>query len=436
MQKTLRVISLVAFMGLIIANGVPASAESEVDILLRKFVERGVVTQNVANEIKSEIRQETMMNPVKQNIVLDESQKKALVKDILPKWVQNTTLKGDVRVRYQYEKKNSSSNERNRGRVRYRLGIESKIGDQFKAGAKLASGSTDPRSTNQTFQDTFATSDIRLDTAYGQWLMNNNISIIAGKFERKSYLWQPTDYLWDGDINPEGVSANLNGSVFDLFDGYFNTGFWVLDENGTSGNTDPFMKYVQAGAKLGEGDLKANLALTYYMFEGVRDHALDYCAGTNTGVSPISDSNSCSGALLYDYDSVELSGEVGLKDPIDSLPVAYVGVFGDGILNVSDNVQKDKGWALGLKFGDKKVSKKNQWQVKYQYVKLEADAFIDAFPDSDRFGGKTDVKGHEAILEYALADNVIFGLDYYRSERLDHSTDKEDVVQADLVFKF
>jgi hypothetical protein len=410
----------------------PAGADSEMEVLLRKFVERGVITQNVANEIKSEISRE--VKPAPQKIVLDDSQKKELAKDLLPKWIQNTVIKGDVRTRYQYEKKDSSSHERNRGRVRYRLGFESKIGDQFKAGGRLASGSSDPRSTNQTFESSFQTPDIRLDTAYGIWSPVSNVSAAFGKFERKGYLWAPADMLWDGDVNPEGVSLNLKGPVFDLAEGYLNTGLWVLDENGASADTDPFMKYVQAGVKLGEDNLTANLAAIYYMFEGVRDHALDHCAGTNTGVS--SASSSCSGALLYDYDSVGISGEAGISNLLYDIPVQYAGIIGDAILNISDDVQKNKGWALGFKVGNKKVSKKHDWQAKYLYAKLEADAFPDVFPDSDRFGGKTDVKGHEVAFEYVMADNVILGLDYYRSERLDNSTDKEDLFQADVVLKF
>ena len=97
---------------------------------------------------------------------------------------------------------------------------------------------------------------------------------------------------------------------------------------------------------------------------------------------------------------------------------------------------EDTGWATGVKFGHKKAKKPGQWQGKYQYVHLERDAFPDAYPDSDRYSGKTDVKGHEVAFKYAWMKNVTLGLDYYYNDRIKATENKEHLVQFDTVVKF
>ena len=69
---------------------------------------------------------------------------------------------------------------------------------------------------------------------------------------------------------------------------------------------------------------------------------------------------------------------------------------------------------------------------------MEADAFVDFLPDSDRLGGNTGVKSNEVVFKYAVAKNIILALDYYDSEQdapgLDD--DEEKVLQTDISFKF
>ncbi len=391
----------------------------EVDILVDKLVEKGI------------------LSPVEAQIILDET-KQQVAKEIsegksaaLPKWVQNIKLKGDARLRYQFEKKHSTE-ARNRGRVRYRLGVESKLGKDLKVGAGLASGGDDPRSTNQTFGDTFSTKDIRLDLAYAEYTPWDNLAVVAGKFKRKPYLWQASDMIWDGDINPEGGSLAFNYPLSSLdADLFFNSGVWILDES-SSDTSDPIVTYVQPGftAKLTD-NISLKSALAYYHFNSIKKAELDHSAGTNA-----IDSN---GGLTFGYDSFNPNLELAFKDPFGGL-VKYASLFGGYVHNLDSAANDDSGetdgWQAGVKFGDKKVKKPGQWQVKYQYTRLEKEAFPDAFPDSDRISGKTDVKGHEAIINYGLRKNVILGLDYYYSDRIKAAEDRQHIVQADVLFKF
>jgi len=69
------------------------------------------------------------------------------------------------------------------------------------------------------------------------------------------------------------------------------------------------------------------------------------------------------------------------------------------------------------------------------YRHLEKDAWLDSFPDADALGGDTNAKANEFIFNYGIGKNMVFGLDYYDSKRLDIDLE-ENVLQLDLNFKF
>ncbi|MCA9401696.1 MAG: putative porin, partial [Candidatus Omnitrophica bacterium] len=181
----------VLFFGMVF---MPVSRAGEIDLLLDKLVEKGVLSSVEASIIADETKQE-----VSKDVATGKSY-------AVPEWVQKMKFKGDIRIRHQYERRHNDSEPRNRGRVRLRFGVEADVIEKVKVGFGLATGGTDPRSTNQTFQNTFDSPDIRLDYAYAQYAPIQEVTVVAGKFPRKDYLWAPTDLLWDGDINPEGGS--------------------------------------------------------------------------------------------------------------------------------------------------------------------------------------------------------------------------------------
>lgn len=397
-----------------------------VDALINKLVEKQILTKQEARELKSEVMKD-------EKIVMEEG-----VKQNLPSWVNKLKLKGDLRTRYQYERKKNDSESRGRARVRYRLGIEADIVKNIKVGAGFASGSSDPRSTNQTLENSFETPDIRLDYAYAQWQPLKALKVIAGKFARQDYLWAPTDMLWDGDVNPNGIAVNYQQDLIDNISGFANLGYLIIDEKNRVDNIDdPFIKHFQAGLKYKNGNFDATTAGTYYAFNNLKGNCPEWTAGTNSGVTAGS-SGACTGALIYDYDSYGASTEFGVKKLFGGLPLGIDGriaLFGDYIYN-PDPEFDNAGWAYGVKFGREKLSVPGDWQVKYSKVVLGRDAFPDFLPDSDRLGGKTNVLSHEVALEYLWKENITLGLDYYKSDNFGGSKDREQLVQGDVVFKF
>ena len=66
---------------------------TQVDALIEKLVEKGILDRQESIKLKSEIAED-------EKIVREEG-----LKQSLPAWVREMKLKGDFRLRYQYEKK-------------------------------------------------------------------------------------------------------------------------------------------------------------------------------------------------------------------------------------------------------------------------------------------------------------------------------------------
>lgn len=393
----------------------------EVDILVDKLVEKNILTKSEANVILEEVKREG--DKEKEEI------KKAAVdavkeKGDLPDWVKRTKIKGDVRVRYQAQNTdNDERPSRNRGRMRVRLGIENEINDKWAAGIGMASGSDDPRSNNQTFDDVFDTKGWNLDYAYASYRPSEVINITVGKMKNPFYTTK--DLIWDSDLNPEGVAVEFNKKLSSNVK-FFGTATYFLMEEDSGSKDDPSLLAFQPGLDWKIND-KVNIkfAGAYYIFNNVKGSDLSvHTAGTN--------STDGSGNWIYDYNSFAIDAELGVS--LDTA-IPYIAVFGQYVSSDADI--NDTGWLAGVKLGHKKVKELGDWQFKYNYRKLEQDAWLDFWPDSDFYDGETGVKGSEFEFVMGLSKNVTFGLDYYTTKAIDRNIgEDEKLLQADLIVKF
>ncbi len=414
-----------SFIGLLIFGiiglwGIPPGfASTSVDALMNKLVEKGILTEKEVRELKEEIAAD-------EKLVREEGYKQSL-----PSWIQNTNIKGDFRLRHEYSKRNDSSDQdRSRGRIRYRLGFETKINDQTKVAAGLASNGGSPRSTNQTFTDAFAKSAVNLDYAYAEFKPYSWLSMTGGKM--KIPFWEAGDLLWDTDITPEGGALNLNMNTLPNLTTFFNMGAFVLDESAAD-QTDPYFLVFEPGFQLKTADESADLkfALASYLFsDGAQKSVLDNRSSPTTNTVN-------AGMYEYKYNVINPNVEFGLNNPFSSSPIAIprIAIFGEYVNN-PDPENDNSGWLVGGYIGDKKIAGPNQWQIKGSYRSLGKDAWLDAFPDSDFYGGATDVKGYETIFEYGLNKNASIAIDYYRTQRIKADKAPETVLQTDLNFKF
>jgi len=408
----------------LLAWSAPARA-GEVDILVQKLVEKGVLNQQDADVIL----QETKVEAEKERKETVAATKEALLNgkdgpfmlaEAVPAWIKNTQIKGDFRLRYESVERDGQT-DRHRGRYRFRLGFVTKVNDKVEVGYGLATGDGNPRSTEQSFTNSFETPDIRLDYAYASYRPFSWLQLIGGQMINP--LWTPGgSFLWDSDIRPQGVSAVLNRTVGGV-EVFLNSGFWVLDEIGNDSN-DPTMWVVQPGYKINLGKRAYfKNAVALYEFSNVRGSLLDYSSNTNTRVG---------GVLAEDYDSVVVSGELGYNTGISFVP--FVAGYGEYVNNRATS-KDDSGYGYGIKFGHEKV-KKGLWQASLHYHRLERDAWLDTLPDGSTYGGATNMKAIIALFTYGLLDNVDFAPRYTRSEPLSPPKLEEDLWQVDVIFKF
>ncbi len=341
----------------------------------------------------------------------------------LPSWITNTKFKGDFRLREEYRDQTAKV-DRYRTRIRFRIGFETLINEKVKFGAGFATGSGDPRSTNVTLGDSDSKKEFNLDYAYVEYKPFQNLLIWGGKYKGiKHTLFRPTDLLWDSDITPEGAGFIYKTQVSENTKLFFNGSYIVLDEFESSG-ADPFLYFVQPGIELKLGNAKVKAGIAYYSAIHAKGNSFEYSSHTNSYDSE--------GKLIYDYSVLNPNFEVKWK--VESSYIHYFKLFGEYVSN-SDADDNDSGYDLGFSFG-KKVKKFGDFEVKYNYRYLEKDAWLDIFPDSDAFGGKTDVKGHELEIKYGLGKNVYLTIDYYDMKRIIDDSVSSKLLQIDFNFKF
>ncbi|HNX82241.1 MAG TPA: putative porin, partial [Candidatus Omnitrophota bacterium] len=365
----------------------------EIDLLLNKLVEKGVLSAGEAQAIATETKEQ-----IKSEIAQAKS-------ETLPQWLQQVKLKGDMRLRYEWDK-DKTLQDQSRARIRARLGVESKINNQLKMGVGIATGTTgDPRSRNITLGNSSSANtpgsskDIVLDYAYGQWTPNKYLSIIGGKFQNN--LWQPHDVFWKGDITPDGAGVNLAYQFNQKLNFFMNNLMFVL-KNDSRTDKQPFMAALQPGFTYAITDtMNLKSALTYYKFQSVK--AAQKFSYSKSGSSPylLSGNTLIGGRYAYNYDAIQPSVELSFIEPFQGL-VPYASVFGDYMRNVSglENKTGLGGFDAGVKFGYEKVSDWKQWQTKLVYSKLGRDSWLDIFTDSDRYGGTTNSKAFEGVFEF------------------------------------
>jgi hypothetical protein len=407
----LRHLSYALLAGCAAAIATPAHASNEALMgLLKILADKGSITQEEYRMLVEAARSDDKQ--AQQVAAAGKTGKSAKHEN----WTDWIKVKGDLRLRYEHKAQDGKP-DRDRGRLRYRLGIIAKPWDDIEVGGGLASGSGDPRSTNQTFDDTFSTKSINLDYAYAQWSPTDWFRGTAGKFKRKPWLWQPTDLIWDSDINPEGVATSFRLKN-QLGEAFLNPGIWFIEEE-PDNEDEAILYYAQLGQHFKSGEVFGTLAGTAYNLDG--DPSEFTWAGSGNTTNEFSS--------MYG-----LSGELGTMIELFSAPAMVAG-FGQYIHNSDTSSSEDTGYALGLKVGSEKLKKPGTWLLKYIYADLDSDAFPDAFPDSDRFDGDTGIKGSEVVAAYAVKTNIIFSLDYYATKQKATGIN-QDLFQADLQLKF
>jgi hypothetical protein len=388
-------------------------------------VEKGILNRQESIKLKAEIADD-------EKIVREEG-----LKQSLPSWVRETKFKGDLRLRYQnkHEKAaNDYSKDTNIGRVRMRLGLESKVNDKLNVGIGIATGSGDPRSTNISFGGYNTKKTVVLDYAFAKYSPVPWLNLVGGKMLLNDALWEPTDLIWDTDITPEGAVIQFNKSLGPKATVFMNTGALIVDTDTSSDNDAPMAYLIQPGVTYKfNDDLSLKGAVSLQSFDNVKSHV----SSTYSGASNSGNTTAGTSSYIYDYSMFNPALEISIKNPLGAfgLNVGSLKLLGEYVDNLAVS-KKSSGFSIGFKLGHEKINKWGDWQFKYIYAMLGKDAVLDVLPDSDRYGGKTAMRSHEAELTFGLGKNTFLGFDIYRSERIGTAKAPETLAQVDWNMKF
>lgn len=360
-----------------------------------------------------QLEQKTNSNEAEVAAVKQVAEEKSVQEE---SWSNRITFSGDIRDRMEYIDERGKD-VRTRNRIRFRLGADAKVNDDLKVGFRLATGSDDPTSTNETLDGAFSTKDIRLDLAYFNYKLNDALDLTGGKMKNPFYVAGDAPILWDGDLNPEGFSLGFNESGWQ---GSL-AGFSV-DERSSADDVLLFGGQLVKSIDLNDTNIVAGLG--YYDYQQLQ------------GSTPLFDGKArgnsldATGNIANDFNTVEALVEYNTE--LSSLPLS---VFASYYQNLAAD-DLDTGYALG--FGLGKVKDTGSWSFGYTYMDIEADAVYALFNDSDFAGGETDSKGHILKAGYGLRKNMALGMTYISSEQNQSKASQTDYdrLQVDLAIKF
>ena len=326
--------------------------------------------------------------------------------DAKAKQLGNFNFSADARIRFEPFFQEGAK-DRNRERVRLRFNVTGKLSDEFSGGFSLATGTLDdPVSTNQSFTGFLNRKSIGVDKAYITYKPNyaKFLKLDAGKF---AFPWYRTPMTFDSDVNPEGFAQTLS---FDTTNSVLKNvtvvGF-QLPINEVSAGPDSFIigGQIQTQFRLSS---KARLALYGAGVNFLRTDPLGIAAAARTAgvlVGSLNNTNALrknsAGAVVgYAYKFAYLDAIMKLE--LDTHPRFPTTIVFDFVNNVRGPSERSGYWAE-LTFGKQKEAKDVQFG--YTYARIEKDAVISAFNESD-LRASTNVLQHRFQVAYLFKSNV------------------------------
>jgi len=362
---------------------------------------------------------------------------------------------GDMRVRGEdYFQKGIA--DRNRARIRARFGFDGQLNEDFVGGIYLATGTLgDPTTTNETLTNFFDRKTIALDRGYITYnpVARKWLSLTAGKF---AYPWTRTSLTFDPDINPEGFDAKVS---FDTHRGPirnltaqgmflpFNEVTKGPDSYATGGSVSGVLEF-------GPWTLRPSYTLlNWHLADALLSASAFAVQATTTGTGTTNNGNvpgegpgcaavwngtkytggfpSCAfaangmtNATFVDasgvnhflshflYSDFILNNQV--KTGVARLPLnlmvefeenlnAHANPF-DAVGNVTSLGKQNKAYGLDFSFGQ--AQKKNDVQFGYSWWRIEQDAIIASFAESDQ-RAPTNILQNRVYAMWKMQKNVL-----------------------------
>jgi Putative porin len=492
-----RLILAAAIAGLFSGATTPAFADTET--LLDKLHEKGVLSDEEYQEMRTEARADRRAQALKDASEVEKEQRaKATSSSALkvPEVLKSMELYGDLRLRYENRiaraaSDTATSEERQRWRYALRVGVRGDVSDDFFYGIRLDTG-TYGRSAWVTMADDNAqgapnqakssqsnkSSDtVAVGLAFIGWKPTDWAQVIAGRQLNPLYT---TSMVWDPDIAPEGLSEKLsfklgdNATVFAVAGQYLysqigkRTGAWnsgTLDSPSVglgSSESSVLFAYELGGTYKFSESTAAKAAVNFYKYRLTQDDTVFNTNFQGTG-GTVNDLG------IRNLQVVEIPMDVHF--PVASLSGM---VFADYAWNTKGNDRADasatpqidgenKAIMLGLSLASSGVpqaanqgpalgnsAKKGTWEVRTYWQRTEQFALDPNMLDSDFFE-RTNTVGYYLAGAYSPANGIITTVRYGQGKRLNDSMstggDNDDssnvatinkykILQADFTLRF
>ena len=290
-------------------------------------------------------------------------------------------FKGDLRYRHEAFSIDAKPT-RQRHRIRARVSTTKAIEENIEVSFGIATGSSDPVSTNQTLGEGNSSKNLVLDLAYVQWQTPiSGLKLRAGKFSNPIMRAGGSGLVWDGDLRPEGLGLTYKqGSLF------INAmGSWLRE---SSSREDSLLYAAQFGSQHNiNDDQKIRFGIGYYTITSPQP-LFGEPAGNRVNAE---------NGFVSDFNSTEIFTQYGRS--LDGVLHGDLTVYASYINNFGAD-DANTGYAVGAKI------KSSQFHLGWNYQRLEADAVFGGLSDSDFIGGGTDGAGHIFEVGYPLTKRV------------------------------
>jgi len=440
------------------------------------------VPEHVKNEMRAEIEQDVMK---KLNYKTEERLG-------LPEWIDRIEWTGALRLRYQQDMfsdsntipgalnnevqnmvVNNTTEDRERQRVRALFGANIRINEWLNGGIRFTTGMLQtPVTPNQTEGFSQGKFVFGLDRAFLEAKPYEWLTLTGGRFANPFFTGNQTfgtDLLWDPDLAFDGFVARANPAINNHWKLFSTVGAFPIEEvesSDTNKAKDKWLYAAQGGIEwTASNDSKVKLGVAYYDFknvEGERNqgtNSLEYAGtvplwrqkgnhtfsindGTVTGFPRCGSGGLC--GLASQFQLINFTGEVDLAvfDPVHViLHGAYVQNIGFDEKEIQRRTgarynKENEGYELSLMVGQPMIKKLHDWQVFGGYRRLEADAMLDGFTDSNFRLGGTDAKGFYVGAQYGVGKNAWLSSRYVSADEISGQPFSVDTFFVDFNGRF
>jgi hypothetical protein len=295
------------------------------------------------------------------------------------------------------------------------------------------------------------------------------LNVMGGRFANPFFS---TDLMWDPDLAFDGVATSFTPKINDNWSAFATLGAFPLDEiegSDTDKAKSKWMYGSQAGIKWTSANFSSvKVGVALYEFDNIegRSNGLIVDPGPFDSTVPayrtkgnsFYDINNSVGTnelfgLTSKFRNLNVTGQVDLAtfDPV------HIILTGDYVKNIgfdSKEIARRTGliasempekqtdaYQVKLAIGMPTTYKAHDWQAFAAYKRLEADAVLDAFTDSDFYLGGTNAKGWIVGASYGLDKNTWLTARWFSADEIKPRVESGnplsiDVLMLDLNAKF